>query len=259
MAKIILSKDQVYELVEANKYPVRKENRFISRCIDGRYQGSSDLPPLALAGADAGELALILATGNAYGFSVDAGRAYQALVDVVGGVKNFQMDTDRHGDPKIAASGCGHIRQIRLDPRAYYLQHDQTEFLKKILNSTKKKGAEETVLSGERGEGAMVMIKGEYALKTRYSFTEKGGEVQIFVHHDTLVNERHRALAKKLIENEAAGLFAGQSEEYLYEAMSEIGENQLLETVKRLAIGLPIYLVEFEVNGNFILTEMGKV
>ncbi|MFN4212503.1 MAG: hypothetical protein ACK4FL_00890 [Microgenomates group bacterium] len=135
MKKIILNKQQVGELVFENRYPVEGD-QFLSRCIDGRYdkniknqpspsrragqiskiknkkskrknQGVNQnkpalktkeepLPALAIPGGDLGELALILATGNAFGFAVDGGRAFESLVEVVGGEENFHFHTDEH-------------------------------------------------------------------------------------------------------------------------------------------------------------------
>jgi hypothetical protein len=73
------------------------------------------------------------------------------------------------------------------------------------------------------------------------------------------VNERHRLIAKKLIEERAVKFFPDCDEEYLFEALSETTENHLFETLKRLASGLPIFEVGFENDGSFKIKEMGKV
>ena len=79
MTKFILNKEQIGELILQNKYQVDPEKKFVSRCIDGRYENKKDLSALAFPGADAGEMALILATANSYGFQVNLNKAYQSL------------------------------------------------------------------------------------------------------------------------------------------------------------------------------------
>ncbi len=261
MTKIILDKEQIYEIVQANKFKVN-ESKFISRCIDGRYEDSRALAPLAIAGADLGEIALLKATGNAYGFEVDMKKTYEILAELVGGIKNFQMHTDSHGDPNVVASGCGHLKQIKTDPAPYKLTKEDVFTLAEIAEEAKKSGAQEIALQGEHIEGAVLQIKGDgYSVKPRYFLeTEKGTqEVETFVFHATLVNDRHKELAKKLLEKGAVKLFNGLDAEYLYEVISEMTENHLLETAKRLAKGLPIYLVDFAEDGTFELTDMGEV
>jgi len=272
--KIILSKDQVAEIVQANKYQVDDKSSFISRCIDGRYPTSSsltrlrgagpendNLPPLALAGADLGELALIKAAGNTYGFEVDLKKTYQVLVELLGGIDNFQMHTDGHGDPTIAAAGCGHLKQMKLDPGAYHLTDEDILTLSEIAEDAKKKGATEVKLEGDHIEGAVLQVTGNYSVKTRYFLENNNGtrEVEVFVFHETFVSKRHKELAKRLIEKKAVILVNGLDAEYLSEMLSEATEDHLMETAKRLAKGLPIYLATFAEDGGFDLTEMGTV
>ncbi len=106
MKKIILNKKQVVDLIFENRYPV-SGNKFLSRCIDGRYNRQFKnknsklkvgeiLPALAIPGADLGELALILATANAFGFEVEREKAFETLVELVGGEENFHFHTDDH-------------------------------------------------------------------------------------------------------------------------------------------------------------------
>ena len=183
------------------------------------------------------------------------------MLEVVGGVKNFNFHSDHHGDAKIPASGCGHIKQMMQDPKAYNLNQEQLIFLKKFLELVKKQGACETILEGDHQEGAVLQIQGPYSLYPRFSEQIDQGKTktQAFIFHSTLVNERHKLIAKKLIEEKIVKLFPGYDEEYLYEALSEVSENHLFETLKRLASGLPIFQVSFDSDGSFTIKEMGKV
>ena len=210
MDKLILDKGQIQEFVFNNKYRVNERTKFLSRCVDGRYPtslefrgASEDLPPLALPGADAGQLSLIFATANIYGFEVDKEKSFKVVIDIVEGIENINFHSDHHGDPKIPASGCGHIKQQNLDPEAYGLGNDQMDFIKTVLTKAKKKGAKETVLEGEHQEGAVLQINGSYSVYPRHSLDTEGGkaQVQTFIFHSTLVNERNKLIAKKLIED----------------------------------------------------------
>ncbi|MDO8610766.1 MAG: hypothetical protein Q7R95_09550 [bacterium] len=89
MNKLILSKTQAQEFVLENKYPVAKEIRLLSRCIDCRYVNDENLPALAFPGADVGELALLFATANDFGLEMDIKKAIATFIEVIGGVKNL--------------------------------------------------------------------------------------------------------------------------------------------------------------------------
>ncbi|MDO8498009.1 MAG: hypothetical protein Q7S61_05715 [bacterium] len=261
MKKTILNKQQIIDLARENRYKVNTSTRFISRCIDGRYVNDDELPALAFPGADAGDLALLYATAANYGFEVDYEKALTTLIEIVGGEKNMRMHTDTHREGNGAALGCGHIKQMRLDPEAYHLTSDQIRLLDTQLEKVKKDGGVEVVLEGEHMEGAVVIVKGPYSLKTRlYMETPTGKrEVEIFVLHQTLADERHRAWVTKLIEKKAIELYADLDEEYVYQALSDIAENHLMETAKRIAGGLPMYSVTFKNDGMFEVESIGNV
>ncbi len=273
MTKIILDKNQINELILINKYKIDPNSKFISRCIDGRYDkefriknlelrmSKRQLLALAIPGADAGEMALVFATVNNYGLEMDMEKVWQTLVKVVGGEKNLRFHTDSHADANKILAGCGHIKQINLDPKAYNLEPNQINFIQTKFQKAKERGAKETVLHGEHNEGAVVMIKGNWGIYPQSQMVIAAAErlIQIFIYHQTLVDERHKILAKKLIDNEAIRASFEFNDEYLYQALSETGENHLMETVKRLAKGLPIYQITFKDNGEFKIGEMGKV
>lgn len=261
MNKLILTKEHVENLVAENRYKVTDKNKFLSRCIDGRYQNDEGLAPLAIPGADIGELAVIFAAANNFGFEIDPEKAFQSLVEVVGGIKNFQIHSDSHADKSIVAAGCGHWKQINLDPKAYSLNKDQMSFIKKKLIEVKQAGSFEIILEGEHLEGAVLQVKGGWSVMPRFTVSEGGKDIlsEVFVYQASLVDERHKVLAGALLKNNAIKLVAGQSEENLHNALSETVEAHLFETAKRLAGGLTIFQVEFEDGGNFKINELGKV
>ncbi len=250
MSKMILDEQQVHEIIQENRYRVNQKNKFISRCIDGRYQNDDNLPPLAIPGADAGQLALILATANIYGLEVNREKAYESLIEVIGGEKNLRFHTD-----------CGYIKQTDLDPEGFNLTQEDVDFIKEKLEKAKEKGAQEVVLEGEHLEGGVIIARGYWSLKTKYFFEMSEGKVlsQIFVFHQTLVNERHRSLVKKLLDKKAISALKDDDDDYLYTILSETSEAHLFETLKRISEGLPIFEISFEEDGNFNLKHLGNV
>lgn len=263
MQKFILDQNRVDELVRANRYKINPKTKFISRCIDGRYENSEDLPALSMAGADAGELAIIFATAREYGFEADSKKVFKTLVQVVGGEKNLRFHTDRHSttaseQARQVLGGCGHIKQMGVDPDAYQMSKDEVEFIRKCAKDSITKGAIEVNLEGDHMEGAALIVSGPWAVQNQHVFQTSSGakNAQVFVFHKTLVDKRHRELAKKLVENKAVKLFEGCDEEYLYEILSNVTESHLFETAKRLAAGLPIYSVDFKEDGSFKIKEL---
>ncbi|GAB4219662.1 MAG: hypothetical protein Fur009_6860 [Candidatus Microgenomates bacterium] len=258
MDKIVLTNKQLQELILENRYKLNPKTKFLSRCIDGRYENKNSLPALAIPGADVGELALIFATANSFGFDVDREKTYQSLLEVIGGEENFQYHSDHHGDKNIPASGCGHFKQIKLDLKAYDLNQDDLDFLeKKLIEIKKNKLAKEVILEGDHIEVAILQVTGNWGVYPRYTLKtdEKSREIEVFVFHQSLVNERHRAIVKALIGNQAISFRNGEDEEWLYEVLSDELDNHLFETIKRLAPTLPIFNVKFNDDGSFEIKE----
>jgi len=261
MNKTILDKTQLSLLVFENRYLVNKQTKFLSRCIDGRYANEKNLPALAFPGADAGELALILGTANCYGFEVDRKKIYRSLVEVIGGEKNLCFHTDSHGDTGKVLAGCGHIKQMSLTPSDYQMTQEEIEFIKNTFNQAVKRGVVENILQGDHMEGAVVYIKGNYGIYPQYTLKMEGEReinTQIFEYHQSLVDERHQVLCNTWLRDKAVKLPDGCDENYLYQVLSETADAQTLETVKRLAKGLPIYQVNFDDGGMFEVEELGN-
>lgn len=261
MNKHSLSKDQITTLIGENAYEI--SNRLLSRCIDGRYENDTTLPGLAFPGADAGEFALVCATAATCGLEIELKKTFDALVEVVGGVKNLRFHTDSHAEQGKVLAGCGHIKQIVSDLETYNVTKEQSEFITEQFSLAKKAGAKESVLQGDHKEAAVLFIKGDYGVLPQFRFESREGgmEVQIFIYHNTLVDARHRLFVKKLIEHKALTLEGKPlDEEHLYALLSEAAEVHLMETAGRLAKGLPIYEVTFSGSKNaFEVAELGNV
>lgn len=180
--KILLSKEQVEELLWENKYK-----------IDGKEK---------LTNLD--ELSVIILAGENFGFDVDKEKTAKITKEVVG-----KTNVSKH----------------------------------------------------EAFSGAILQIRGNYSVSSAFSVSSNRGEIQgkLFIFHETITNRNHRVISKKLIGEKAVKLYPGTDEEYLYEVLSETTENYVIETVKRLASGLPLYLVKFADSGSFTIEEMGTV
>jgi hypothetical protein len=260
MQKYTLSKPNLEKVLFDNAYEVG--NPLLSRCIDGRYSNSQDLPALAIQGADAGELALIFSMANECGLTLDMDKAYKALIETVGGESNIRFHTDSHAEKGKALAGCGHLGQITLDSESYAISPEQLAFIKTQFSKLKDKGVKEEELHGDHKEAAVLFVKGNYGVLPQFTLGKEDGgrEGQVFVFHNTFVDARHRILAKKLVESKAVDLEGGLEEEYIYSALSDACENHLMETAKRLASGLPIYEVQFfESKNRFEVKELGTV
>lgn len=261
MQTIYLSREHVADLVQANKYKIDHSLQFISRCIDDRYHNIDHPASLALPGADPGELALILATGHSYGFELNKVRVFEVLATVVGGAKNLQMHTDTHDEKKTLFTGCGHMNQIKTSLEVYNLTQEDYDFIQFSFKNAKYRHAKEVILEGEHKKNAVVIVKGDYGILPRHYLEVNGQKllIEVFEYHQSLVDKRHRVLAQELIKNGGVKLIAGQDEESLFEAFGDIGENHLMETLRSLAKGMPIYEVKFDEEGGFKVTDLGEV
>lgn len=260
MKTLILSKEQIQQLVSDNKYEIDPKIRLLSRCIDGRYQDDIQLSPLALPGADAGEMAIILATANSFGFEIDEEKAFDVLTEVVGGIRNlhFHTDNNNENDP---LGGCGYFKQINSDLKTFNIEEGQINFIHGKINSAALQGAKNDILEGEHLCGAILQIKGNWNIYPCYVLQTVEGtrRVGFFEFHQTLVDFRHRILAKKLIENNVVKLYKDCDDEYLFQAITETTENHFYETVRRLAPNLPIYSIVFKDDGRYDIEELGRV
>lgn len=252
-----LSKADAEEYVYAYKYEAIDENKYLTRCIDGRYKNTSTTPTCALPGADAGDLAILYATARSCGFEVDYKKALSILLNLIGGVQNFSLHTDAYS----SASECDHLHQVRLHYKDYYLEEEDIEILDTQIAEIKKMGVVATLLEGRHQPTAVLQITGDWGVPPHGMLTTDRGDVntQVMVFHSSRVNDRHKKWAEALVAEKAVKLGAGLDEEYLYQVMSTTTEDHLLETLRRMAKGLPIYQVRFEKGGAFEVESLGTV
>lgn len=255
-----LSSDQIHAIVSENKYLLPEGSRFLSRCIDGRYENSENLPALAIPGADIGDLAVLYAAAAQYGFEIDHDKALQTLQGLTGN-DHLSWHTDEREEKGVLESGCGHLKQLHLDPTSYGLQKEDVVQLDAQMKKTHKDGGDEVTLKGDHHEGAVLLIVGNYGVLPQNALVTESGtlQTQLFIFHKTFVDQRHKAWSKLLIEKKAVTLLDGLDEEYLYEALSSTTDDHLFETARRLAKDLPIFQVTFANDGSFEIEQQGFV
>lgn len=235
--KKILTFEDIDELVLQNRFPVTKKNRH-ARCIDGRYT-SDTIGSLARPGADAGVMMELLAVNREYNIGLTHQLMEEIIVSVVKGYDNFYLHSDTHHKQDVL--GCGHINEAHKDPSAYQLEKSDMDYMDSFLVDAQHKGAINVILEGEHNEGAVLIIRGEH-----WSVAPIG---KTFVYHQALDDLRRKTLVDILLPYVDKSLKV--SKEYLYDILTQVADNQRLETVRRLASQLPIYEVVFEKNGAY--------
>jgi len=250
-----ISLNNLKNLLAKNAYPVISSQKFLSRCIDGRYLNEKNLPALAIPGADLGELALLMAAANKYGFTLDQKKAFSSLIEIVGGKNNFHFHTDDHHHG--LALGCGHWGQIKADPAAYSLEGKDIDFIDRKLEDLMKEGVKQFILKGGHCEVAVLIVKGNFGIYPQFSFQTKEGEksFSVFIYHEDLADQRRKLLAKKLIENRAVKFALPGKKIILEEVLANEGKIHFRQTINRLAPDLPFLKAIFDRKGRLNLTK----
>ncbi len=238
--KHIFSLEEIEPLVAKNRFRITSDNRFKTRCIDGRYSGL-DLPALATPGADAGLVMEIIAVNREYDLGLTHQSIEEIILSTVNGYDHFYLHTDT--DHPTDMLGCGHINQVFGDPLAYQMDKSDVDYVKSFLVRAQRKGAKNTILEDGHKEGAVLILKG-----SEWSVAPEG---KAFIYTQTLDDMRRKQVAHMMISYISEKLKIDEG--YLYHILTQIADNQRMETVRRLASGLPIYEVDFEKNGKYTL------
>lgn len=262
MKKIILNQEQIFELVKNNQF-LTSFSDINCRCIDGRYK-SDVLPALTIPGGDIGQLAIIFASANNFGFKINKDKLLKTYEEFLGGWKNFHYHSDDHHSPLKLASGCGYYNLIKNNSDKFYLQSEDINFIDKQLTLIAQQANQE-ILHGDHDEGAVVLVKEKVGIYPRFVFKvksdgeEKKIEASVFIFNQTLFAKRQKILAKKILDHNVVKLFPGLDEEYLSFTLIETAEVHLFETLNQLAKGLPIYEVSFDKNFKFKIEFFDKI
>lgn len=245
MGKQPFTLEEVKNFIEVYRYPVSSQETNNARCIDGRYRGN-DLAPLARPGGDFGSLMEIVAANESLQLGLSDEAIEKIMLSQTGGYEHFHIHSDTHHEKN--AEGCGHIREAFHDPVSYELTDAGSTFLKNFFEQFEKKGGKMTVLDGEHGEGAVVIVKGN-----EWSIAPDG---KAFIYHKTLDDGRRRRIAHAMASYVNPALSV--DEQYLYDILTRIADVQRMETVRRLADSLPIYEAQFSKDGTATVSSFPK-
>ncbi len=205
------------------------------RCVDGRHESYPTMPECSIPGADAGNI--LTAWGALLAMDIEpteevAKKINEAVIEEAGGIENVHFHTDEHNQG-VVAGGCGHMANALKDPEAYGINERIASFIMLQLAELKGAGAQEEVLKGGHKEGAVVIVRGEHGMAPNNS-----DGTQAFVYQENMATTSRTKLAS---------LLASKLEldpDTLATQMDKVATLELNETLKRLASGLPTFVVE---------------
>jgi len=239
-----MSLEEAEKFVSSSLFEIKEGDLILSSCVDGRYdENEVRIAPRSFCGSDPGFLVLILGALKKINNSINVDlrkKAFNAILDVLGGAENFRMHTDDHNLENGIITGCGHMKLVKKDPEKYLISEEDVEAIFNYLNYLKNQGAKEVVLKGPHKESAVFVINDK-----RIGLLHQNRDSQAFVFHKALYEEFIGNLAEKLLNLEEIKS-QGISFDDLFKLLKETGEYQLTQTVNQLAQGLPTYEIKLE-------------
>lgn len=245
------------ELLSHNRYTINLGKTFISRDICGKYTNQIDLPALSIPGGDLGELLVILAAANSYGYEVDLNTYLNTFIDLIGGEEYFSYHNEGNSHSNLSNTSCRYIKQIYEHFSDYALTQDNITAVDQKLSIIKTNHHMAYPQVNDVSEEAVLIINGPYGVYPRFSFQTDNGMVSgsLYIFHRSLSDTRHKLLAKKLFENNAVKLFDGCDEEYLYHTLTETMDTHFFQTISTVTKNLPIYTITFHEDGSYELAQ----
>ena len=149
--------------------------------------------------------------------------------------------------------GCGHLRLSLQHPEAYGVREAIVRaviegFFERLWAGDER--LEFVVLEGSHGESGVVIVelsKVVHAYTLVPMLSPRVQDTEVFVLHPEVARFVRSQNAAFLLEEVPA--LAGLEEAAFVEALDALGNQQLSQTVQRLAPGLPTYHVHFEADG----------
>ncbi|OGK30981.1 hypothetical protein A3F29_04425 [Candidatus Roizmanbacteria bacterium RIFCSPHIGHO2_12_FULL_33_9] len=229
--------DDARNHVQKESYPL-PENPYISRCIDGRYLNDDGLPALAIPGADIGQMVMLFAAANLSHSPLDPDKAFNALIEVVGGVENIRIHTDSHNKSEGIAAGCSYFAHVKANPKDFGVTEDQVSLIEQRFEELIKQGAKRVILEGDHHEEGVLIVSGEKSIKP---------EGKYFVFHQGLIDERNKKIISELVKNKQ---FLGSN---FLSALAKIPRQHLDKIIETLKpkVQVSFYDVNFEESGSF--------
>ncbi len=246
-----LNKDQVYEMVMENQYSY-PEYKYRGRCFSGEFKNSFHLPALSLPGGDLGELAILQSTALTFGFEIDMNKATEVLFQLTCGNEHL---TSLSAKDELAT--CDYFRHLAANIASYNLDKPSLDMLYKLYATL----LPDFNIPSDRShshEHAVIIFESSQGLYPQYTFESYEGtyESHLLIFHKTLVDLRHRELAKKFVDKKIVELYGGLDVDYLYEVLSDTTEVHLYETVRRIDTKLPIFTVSVDEKQKIIVNQL---
>lgn len=223
------------------------------KCVDGRYLPNQATGMIARPGGDCGYVMALMAVNKSKGLGMTPEQCFNAVYKVLANHQDkFCMHTDHNADPDSHTHkgliGCGHLVKASTDGlcKDYDVEgKDVQRFVEYARNLAEIEPSMEIVnLVGEHEEKGVLVIKnGEYTINA-----DNPDMKQMYFIYD---EQRDTAFMKELV----ADL---QVDGVTFEDMKNESDIQLQATLHNLAMGLPIYAVEF-VGAEPNITHIGTV
>lgn len=243
-----MTAQQLNTFLRQRIYKIKPGTELWSRCIDGRYQSYGYLPPLAIPGADAGDLLIAFAALRKLHVHIPEEKVLGALLAIIG-AQNFHSHTDRHNPAPVA--GCGHVRCISQNTEEYGVTEQEVSFVKNIVTNMVARGIMCDVLEGEHEESAIIVID-----STTHSVAprlEQNGKTQeVFIYHKKLHQERLKLFAEKL----HILVRSSYTTDKFIHTLNDVAAAHLKSTVSILAPRLPRYLVKIISKGTWTIVTL---
>jgi hypothetical protein len=228
--------EQVDNYVEKNVVPAQEGRK----CVDGRYLPNQATGMIARPGGDCGYVMALMAVNKRKGLGMTPEQCFNAVYKVLANHKDkFCMHTDHHADPDSHTHkgliGCGHLVKASTEGLCdeYDVDgEDVKRFVEYARNLAEIEPSMEVVnLDGEHEEKGVLVIKDD-----KYTINADNPDMkQMYFIYD---EQRDNAFMKNLV----ADL---QIDGVTFEDMKDESDIQLQATLHNLAMGLPIYSVEF--------------
>lgn len=250
MANFHLTQNQLSQLIFDNCQKT-KPNNLACYCLDN-YLEKNLKTSLVIPGGDLGQIAILLAAANSFGFEIDKDQLLMRYFQFLNGKKNFYLEDH-----------CQYFHLIKNQPEKFQLNKTDLEFLK-VVDKQIKKNPSLPVFQKENQPNGIIIIKGEGTIPSRSYLKiktiegEKTIEVFLLVFHQTLFEERQKNLSKKLSQEKIVKLYPGLEEEYLKMALIETGENHFYEYINYYTKNLPLYQVNFHPGLKFEINNLGR-
>jgi hypothetical protein len=212
-----------------------------TKCVDGRYLPNQGHGMLARPGADCGYVMALEAVNRKRNLGLTPEQCFNAVFKAVEKLNGtFYLHTDEHTDPAPhehnGLIGCGHL--AKAGRKVFSWEYDvRSNDVREIVNYARNlievnSNIEMINLAGKHEEIGVLLIHGDQ----HTILADNPKRKQMYFIYDV---DRDRAFMKVLVATM-------NIEGVTFKDMSQEADLQLDATLQNLAVGLPIYEVQFK-------------